>query len=326
MSAVCARRIRAAAALLAACLLSCLPASFAEGIAWRFAGAQEGAALMADNDAYYAGMSQNDIDYRMQRKGATLEELRAFAAEQARDFTGDEQRAISGLVEEILQTCADRGYILPQVGEIVFVKTTAAEECGCGGYTHGTQIYLNALVGEYLLRGDAALTDFCRELLAHELFHCLTRADPAFRSALYAILGFEVGDGEYEIAPEIRARMIQNPDVERHDAAAIFHIHGEPRKCLTVFITERPFEQAGDSFFDTMATGLVPVDDPGTLYAARDADDFWDVFGRNTDYIVDPEETLADNFSFVLCRGLDADYPNPEIIRAIDAALRAGRY
>ena len=75
-----------------------------------------------------------------------------------------------------------------------------------------------------------------------------------------------------------------------------------------------------------MVTGLVPVDDLSVLYTADDAANFWDVFGRNTDYVIDPEEALADNFSFTLIRNPEAAYPNPEILEAIGALLKSAAY
>ena len=84
-----------------------------------------------------------------------------------------------------------------------------------------------------------------------------------------------------------------------------------------------PFEQPGDSFFELGVTGLVPVDDLGTMYTSDDAANFWDVFGRNTDYVIDPEETLADNFAFTILSGPEGrEYQSPEIIAAIDALLK----
>jgi len=98
----------------------------------------------------------------------------------------------------------------------------------------------------------------------------------------------------------------------------------EMRDCTVVFTTKEPFRQEGDNFFDDNGvTGLVPVDDLNTMYIADDAANFWDVFGRNTEYVIDPEETLADNFSYAVIYGTDSEkYKNPEIVRNIDALLR----
>jgi len=48
------------------------------------------------------------------------------------------------------------------------------------------------------------------------------------------------------------------------------------------------------------------------------------VFGRSTGCVVDPEECMADNFSFAMAYGPDgAEYPNPEIIEAILEYIKA---
>ena len=71
-------------------------------------------------------------------------------------------------------------------------------------------------------------------------------------------------------------------------------------------------------FFDVMATAIIPVDGSDKYYLQEDASNFWDIFGENTDYVIDPEECMADNFSFALTYGKDGkEYNNPEIIEAI---------
>ena len=261
----------------------------------------------------------------MQKLDATLEELEAFAATQTLDFTDGEKAAIDETMAAIEQTCRERGYALPPTDGIVFVKTTMHEECDAGAYTHGTQIYLGeSFMSISQSENPAAVRKF-REIVAHELFHCLTRNHPDFRADMYGILGFTVEADDYDFAPEIREKIIANPDVEHHNAWATFEIGGEKRDCVAVFTTERPFEQPGDSFFTGMVTGLVPVDDLSTMYTAEDAANFRDVFGNNTDYVIDPEETLADNFADTMIFGLEGkEYKTPGIIQAIDELLKAG--
>ena len=73
-----------------------------------------------------------------------------------------------------------------------------------------------------------------------------------------------------------------------------------------------------------MNTALVPVDGSDIYYLPEDVDNFWEVFGRNTDYVIDPEECMADNFSFTMAYGLDGkEYEDPEIIKAIHDYLSA---
>lgn len=310
-------------ALLLVLALTCAPALAEPIFGYRFADATEAAQLRLANREYFENLNQLDLNFRMQKLDATLEELEAFAAAQTLDFTDAEMAALDEAMAWMEQTCATRGYALPATDGIVFAKTTMADECDAGGYTHGTQIYLGQKVMDYAFSEKPEIRTYFKRIVAHELFHCLTRNHPDFRRDMYGILGFTIGE-ECAFSEAIREKMISNPDVEHHDAHATFFIGGEPLECVAVFMTEKPFEQPGDRFFDGKVTGLVPVDDPATLYTADDAENFWEVFGKNTDYVIDPEETLADNFSFTIMGGPEAAelFPSPEILLSIDALLK----
>ena len=58
-----------------------------------------------------------------------------------------------------------------------------------------------------------------------------------------------------------------------------------------------------------------------TALTPEQAENFDEVFGTNTGYVVDPEECMADNFTYALQYGMSGPdgngYPNPEIIAAI---------
>ena len=54
---------------------------------YRLADRTEGIELMMSNDQYYDGFTQNDLDFRMQKTGASMDEYKAFAKEQVLDFT-----------------------------------------------------------------------------------------------------------------------------------------------------------------------------------------------------------------------------------------------
>ena len=113
----------------------------------------------------------------MQKKGASMEEYKAFSAEQVEDFTQEEMDAADRVFGEMEKTLEENGYTLPPLDEIVLIKTTMKEEPGAAAYTHGTQIYLSAYVLETYLSdtADEATARYARHIFWHELFHCLTR-------------------------------------------------------------------------------------------------------------------------------------------------------
>jgi len=206
----------------------------------------------------------------------------------------------------------------------VFIKTTQLEEAN-GAYTHGTQIYLGKDILEEVEHDGG--NDFFRYAIGHEIFHCLTRNNPEFRKDMYSILGFTIMDKDIEFPKETSDLIISNPDVEHHDSYATFEINGEKKDCVAILTTSKPFEEPGDKFFKLAETSLVPIDDLYTIYSATDATNYWDVYGKNTGYTIDPEEGLADNFGLLMSYGLHGiDYQTPRIIETIDAYLRTYNY
>ena len=130
--------------LLCLTLLLSAAVCFAEGgaFSYRFADAEEAADLLLSNRNYYDNLTQNDLNFRMQKLGATLEELEAFTAQQTLDWTDEEKTAVDTAMAAIAQTCEERGYSLLSTAAIIFAKTTMAAECDASAYTHGTQIHL----------------------------------------------------------------------------------------------------------------------------------------------------------------------------------------
>ncbi len=290
---------------------------------YRFADAKECTELLLSNEDYYSNLTKTDLEYRMQKKNATLEELLDFTKTQTRAFSKKEKKAIDTTMDIIEKTCIENGYHLPRIDNIVFCKTTMAEECNAGAYTHGTEIYLGELSLMLSSFMDPKENYSFIQLVAHELFHCLTRNDSEFRKAMYEILGFTVTGKDYDFPQSTKDKIYSNPDVGHHDSYAAFEINGEKKDCVVIVSVDKPFKNRGDNFFDHMYTGLVPVDQLDVIYKSNEASNFWDIFGKNTNYVIDPEETMADNFSFTIVYGLKGKkYPSPKIIKAIDAYLK----
>ena len=306
------------------CMVPCAAADTPENaIPFRFASKEEGTELLLANREYYAKFSPNKLDYVMQKTGAEMEEYLAFAKEQVLDWTDEEKDIITRGMKEIEDSFNSRGWKLPPLETIVFIKTTMREENGVAGYTHGTQIYLFDFLSAYAPGdfADGKLPDSFRTLLTHELFHCLTRCNPDFRAEMYRIIHFTVAEKDYELPPSVWEYYIANPDVEHHNAWASFVIDGKETDCFTAFVTTKHFEKAGERFFDFGTTALVPVDGSDVFYPKDQVSNFDEVFGRNTGYVIDPEECMADNFSFAVAYGMDGPdhqgYPDPEIIEGI---------
>ena len=301
----------------------CITLIFSGMISHRYASAQEGRNMMLSHTAYYDNLTQNDIEFRMRKSGATREELLKASGESVSDFYFFEKWYINSRLARMVFHFKLKGYDLPKAEEIVFVKADMQIESGASGYTHGTQIYLSdELVTIYaLMNFIPGFSEYMDKLLYHELFHCLTRSNPQFRADMYSLIHFTVTDTEYELPPCVLERYISNPDVEHHDSYATFLIDGKPVDCYTVWTTTKSYAEAQSGFMSNDATVLVPVDGTDVYYTREQASNFDEIFGENTGYVADPEECMADNFAYAMLYGIKGDdgkgYPNPEIIQGI---------
>ena len=301
----------------------CITLIFSGMIPHRYASAQEGRELMLSNTEYYDSMTQNDFDYRMRKSGATKEELLEASRESVSDFNFIDKWYLNSRLARMALHFKLKGYNLPELEKIIFIKADMELESGASGYTHGTQIYLSGdMVTIYALMNIfPGFSEYMNKLLYHELFHCLTRSNPQFRADMYSLIHFTVTDTEYELPPCVLERYISNPDVEHHNSYATFLIDGEPIDCYTAYITTKSYAEAQSGFMSNDATALVPVDGTDIYYTAEQASNFDEVFGTNTGYVTDPEECMADNFAYAMLYGMKGNdgkgYPNPEIIQGI---------
>lgn len=301
------------------------PAGTDSVIPYRFASAEEGKQLKMANREYFEKITPNKLGFIMHDDNATPEDYMAFTKQQVLDWTDAEKKLIDDCIEIIERSFIRNGWKMPPLETIVFIRTTMLEENGAFGYTHGTQIYLSSMLEQYAAYSTEQTGVPVATILAHELFHCLTRCNPGFRKDMYSIIHFTVTDQDYELPPSVLEYYIANPDVEHHNSYATFLIDGKETDCFTAFATTKHAEKPEETFMDFGVTALVPTDGTDTWYTVDRASNFNEIFGTNTGYVIDPEECLADNFSYAVIYGEQGPegkgYPNPEIIEAIMSYL-----
>lgn len=301
----------------------CVTEIYARKIPHHFASAEEGKEILLAETDYYESFNQNDIEYRMQKEGATLDELLTASTDEIKSFTLIDKYLVDRRISKMVRSLNKNGYELPPVEEIVYIKTDMTVEngvCrGATGYTHGNQIYLNST--SILLSVIPEASEYFDMLMWHELFHCLTRNNPDFRAEMYSLINFTVTGEDFELPPSVSEKYIHNPDVEHHDSYATFTIDGQEIDCYTVWTKQKHFSEVKSQEDAESVTVLVPIDGTDTYYLMVEESNYKDVFGNNTDYDTDPEECMADNFKYAMYYGIDGKdgqgYANPEIIQGI---------
>lgn len=295
--------------------------SVSDTIAPTFLKKEETARLLQIEDAHIRRWSKFDLaSHTAGMKGGKQEYLQ-FAAAQACDWNAEEEELLRTSSQTINRIIRQKGLKLAFPEEVRLLKSTIKEEGGAGGYTRDTYIVLISRLLEH--------PEYAAKLLAHESFHVLTRNNPEFRKKMYNLIGFNILPQEIRFPKELEERFISNPDVVRHDSYTTFTINGEKKDCCMIIYATKPYE--GGSFFQYINIGLVPIDKDtckviekdgkAVIHSIDEATDFYDKMGRNTQYIIDPEEVLADNFSLLLT-GMTENLPSPEVIQKMEEACK----
>lgn len=280
-------------------------ASDIDTLRFHYATASEARTLWLEEDAYKRNLSKFDLNVRVGHNGATMKDLEQKAFRGFHDWTKAEKERMDSLMCKLNEIIRKENYKLPLPDSIIIVKSDMEDEGGAGGYTRSKWIALQSDIP--LKYPEIKLI----HIMLHELFHVLTRNNLDFKRNMYAQIGFTVLDYEIEFPKDLKDVRISNPDVDRMDSYAIFKVDSviEPQRCAMVLYANKPY--AGGTLFQYINVGFIALDQnlkpimsngKTLVYSTKQITDFTDKVGENTRYMINPEEILADNFSFSFMR------------------------
>lgn len=289
----------------------------------RFAGEAEAKEILAADDPFIAALSRFDLQCRLRTdQEVAVADYKAFVVQHVRPWQAEEaetvQRAIAGLQARLQK------FRLPLPPIIRFVRTTGEEEAEAA-YTRGDAIVLPTKVMRY------PPTQLQR-LLLHELFHVLSRRDGALRARLYGIIGFEVCE-PIDLPPSLAPRKITNPDAPLVDCVITLAMpDGRTHTGAPVLYASRDYDaQRGGTIFQALNFRLLLVEKRSgrwqpllksgepVVISVRDEAAYLDKIGKNTNYVIHPDEILADNFVRLVME--DRDVATPRILDAMRGVL-----
>lgn len=154
------------------------------------------------------------------------------------------------------------------------------------------------------------------ETMLHEIFHIYSRYHPKRRQALYDLIGFkklDVPEG-LSMDPSLRNRILLNPDGIDLGYAIELKEAGKSLFAVPILAANSlGYESEKPVFFDYLQFNLYPIQPPysrrvkvlsqndGTSrLKLKEVNGFYEQIQRNTDYIIHPDEILADNFIFLV--------------------------
>jgi hypothetical protein len=290
-----------------------------------FATAEEGKKILTTRDDFIRALSPFDRAARMKTDREVSEEMfLEFVGQNVLDWTDAEKAALASTLDSLKARLARLPLPWPKV--IHFVKTTGAEE-GDAAYTRA-----NALILPRSTLSPKRPTD--PKLICHELFHILSRVNPDLRERLYATIGF-VKCTEAEFPGTLRRRKLTNPDAPANNHCLRVQVNGADAWAVPILFsrTEKYDVKRGGEFFEYMDLQLLlverggdsprlkpaPAGPPPRLVGIDQVTGFFEQVGRNTQYIIHPEEILADNFASLVMQ--DRNVPSPEILKKLQDIL-----
>ena len=284
--------------------------------ALHFASLDEAKELLAARDEFALALSRFDRQARVQTdQEVSLDDWLKFTAGHAREWSAEEMRRITAALETI--RAALKGYEFQLPKTILLIRTTGKEE-GEAAYTRQSAIILPEKVMAYP-------KEQLERLLLHELFHIISRHDAALRHKLYAVIGFKPLEPP-ALPREWEDRRITNPDAPRMDSYIEVSVGGSKAAAAPlIYATPARFDaKTGGTLFKYLkfrllvlareGDRLVPMlkDGKPVVLDPRGVADYRRQIGDNTNYIIHPDEILADNF-VLLVRG-EKNVPTPRIV------------
>jgi len=296
---------------------------------------QKAKEILLEDDEYVKGLSVFDLQSKMNTDlNVTKEEFKQYQAAAVIPWEDDDILNWEPLIAAVkieIETLNN----IPLPNAIYLNLTTGAEEAGAA-YTRGKQgIFLPRNMIHWSNNNSST-----KKLLLHETWHVISRNlrsdNPQLRNNIYSIIGFKSMGHEMGFPAELTK--ISNPDAPLLEHYCTVTLEdGSIMNVLPIIHSKvKNFDpKAGLSFFRLMLRQMLlvkQIENTTTWEPDRINDklqlkeidsmpeNFWQQVGRNTSYLIHPEETIADNFSFIFT---DDKYylPNPEILQKFKTYL-----
>jgi len=306
--------------LLLSLLMSACVSVGAQSI--EFASEQQARTVLTTRDDFIAHLSPFDRKVRLKTdRDVSEQEFLDFVGRSVLSWTPDEQHLVETTWTSLQPALAHLGP-LPFPKTILFIKTSGEEEDGAE-YTRS-----NAIILPQPLFVRVRKADDMQPVLAHELFHILSRNAPDLRDRAYAAIGFQ-RCAEIAFPPDLASRKLTDPDAPLNDHAIQVRVSGRGIWAVPILYSKYPdydpakgttlFDYLQFRFLEVQRSGDPPPGHRAPIDPARILG-FYEQVGRNTEYVIHPEEILADNFRFLLAG--TPNHPSPDVLKQLAAALK----
>ncbi|MEM7102568.1 MAG: hypothetical protein AAF502_05485 [Bacteroidota bacterium] len=235
------------------------------------------------------------------------EAYKSQIATEVMEFTDAEKAWIDPIMNEALELSAKLSPGLPNK-EVLLLKMNGNHYGNGVYYTRENAILIPQNV---IAEGYRNTTDFLQVML-HEIFHIYSRYHPNKKKELYQLIGFQPAD-PFEFPSELKEQKLLNPDgIDVRYMISLEDKEGRTLKAVPViYTTADQFDESVPDFFsylnfdffeliDGSEGKTLKVTDPlGSTINLREVTGFWEQVSRNSNYIIHPDELMADNFAIL---------------------------
>ena len=281
---------------------------------------------LSRSDRFTKQLSERDIQVRCRSIERTKEDdYLELAATSVLPWTDESEAAVRVAITAARDQIA--GFTLPLPRQIFVIRSRTLEEGGAA-YCRRNAIVLPA--GNI----ESASGEELERLLLHELFHIASRQDDAWRNRAYAVIGFQL-TSPISLPPELNGRRLTNPDAPFVDCFIRLQDGQRSRLAAPVLFSKNDaYSPKARNVFSVVSFKLMEIEKSetggGHVPVVRDGrpvlldpgnePTFFRQIGRNTMYIVHPDEILAENFVALAMQ--DVDLKSPEIVDRLRVAIK----
>ena len=286
---------------------------------------EEALSILVVEDDYMRQFSPFDYlaKFGLEEVPESLDMLKPIYAKELIEWSEEEIQRITKVLESIEPRLEGMKITMPD--ELWFINETGKIEGGAA-YTRGNGIILpRSYIGSLDDRG-------LERLVLHELFHVISRYNKELRPEIYGVIHYE-GCEQLVIEGELANRLIANPDAPDLNYFIRGNYEGEEKSFIPILYSEYDVIASGETFFSHLHDDMLMVeiiegkpvpsiDTQGNyrIVSKNKISNYYELIGGNTSYTFHPEETMADNFVYMVLEKDDV-VPDPWVLEALRKIL-----
>jgi len=243
-----------------------------------------------------------------------LEQYRSFLKTDVGHFSDEESQMLNDIFAKAFALCQKLSPdLLPDTLRLLKTK----------GRHYGPSVFYTRQQCIIIPENDLLEPDSEKllQVMLHELFHIYSRYHPEQRTQLYQLIGFSPLSGTLHYPAALERTLLCNPDGINVAYAIHLPDANSPVQAIPLIRSRyEHFDPVLPDFFAYLSFDLYAIkaiaddtfevqcraDGSGTLTDVEKAG-FRKQIGDNTDYIIHPDEILADNFALLALKGAGKD-------------------